>query len=334
MGLTYRDSGVDIDKGEEFVRIVKSKLKKDESESIGLFGALYDIGSLNYKNPVLVSSTDGVGTKLLLAKLANSYSTIGIDLVAMCVNDIITLGAKPLFFLDYMATAELDLNKASQIIDGIIEGCRQSDCKLIGGETAEMPGVYKKDDYELAGFTVGIVEKDHIIDGRDIKFGDVIIGLPSSGIHSNGLSLARKSLFEVKGYRYDEVLKELGNRRLIDELLTPTRIYVKQVLAIIEKFRLKGIAHITGGGLYGNIIRLIPENADVKIDWNSIKPHEIFKVIQNAGNISDDEMRKTFNMGIGLAIIVERDITNNVLKYIKDELKEDALIIGEVVDKK
>ena len=331
MGLTYRDSGVDIDKGDRFVEIIKEKLKGEERKSIGLFGGLYDIGKLRYKNPVLVSSTDGVGTKLLLAKMAGKYSTIGIDLVAMCVNDIITLGARPLFFLDYMATAELDINKASDIIDGILEGCRQSKCSLLGGETAEMPGVYRKDDYELAGFAVGIVEKDKIIDGKHIKAGDKLIALPSSGIHSNGISLARKALFEIKGYSADDIIPPL-EKRLIDELLVPTRIYVNVVVDILDRVPVKGIAHITGGGLYGNIKRIIPKGLDVKIQWQSLPVLPVFEIIKNAGEIDIDEMRRTFNMGAGLIFIVENKDEKNLLNLLY-KIGEAPFTIGEIISR-
>ena len=331
MGLTYRDSGVDIDKGDRFVEIIKEKLKGEERKSIGLFGGLYDIGKLRYKNPVLVSSTDGVGTKLLLAKMAGKYSTIGIDLVAMCVNDIITLGARPLFFLDYMATAELDINKASDIIDGILEGCRQSKCSLLGGETAEMPGVYRKDDYELAGFAVGIVEKDKIIDGKHIKAGDKLIALPSSGIHSNGISLARKALFEIKGYSADDIIPPL-EKRLIDELLVPTRIYVNVVVDILDRVPVKGIAHITGGGLYGNIKRIIPKGLDVKIQWQSLPVLPVFEIIKNAGEIDINEMRRTFNMGAGLVFIVENKDEKNLLNLLY-KIGEAPFTIGEIISR-
>ncbi len=331
MGLTYRDSGVDIDKGDRFVEIIKEKLKGEERKSIGLFGGLYDIGKLRYKNPVLVSSTDGVGTKLLLAKMAGKYSTIGIDLVAMCVNDIITLGARPLFFLDYMATAELDINKASDIIDGILEGCRQSKCSLLGGETAEMPGVYRKDDYELAGFAVGIVEKDKIIDGKHIKAGDKLIALPSSGIHSNGISLARKALFEINGYSADDIIPPL-EKRLIDELLVPTRIYVNVVVDILDRVPVKGIAHITGGGLYGNIKRIIPKGLDVKIQWQSLPVLPVFEIIKNAGEIDINEMRRTFNMGAGLVFIVENKDEKNLLNLLY-KIGEAPFTIGEIISR-
>ena len=332
MGLTYKESGVDIDKGDRFVKIIKDKLKGEEKNSIGLFGGLYDIGKLKYKNPVLVSSTDGVGTKLILAKVAKKYSSIGIDLVAMCVNDVITLGAKPLFLLDYMATSELDLTKASQIIDGILEGCRQSECTLLGGETAEMPGVYKKNDYELAGFVVGIIEKDRIINGESIKIGDKIIGIPSSGIHSNGISLARKALFEIKKYSPNDLVPLL-EKSLIDELLVPTKIYVKDILELLDKVKIKGIAHITGGGLYGNIKRVVPNGMDLEIYWNKLPVLPIFKVIQEAGSIDDEEMRKTFNLGIGMAVIVEEKEVNELVGLLSAS-GEDAIEIGEIIKNK
>ena len=330
MGLTYKDSGVDIDKGDRFVDIIKEKIKGVGKDSIGLFGGLYDIGNLGYKRPVLVSSTDGVGTKLLLAKIAGNFSTIGIDLVAMCVNDVLTLGAKPLFFLDYMATANLDLEKASEILDGILEGCNQSDCVLLGGETAEMPGVYSEGDYELAGFVVGIVEKDSIITGENIERGDKIIGFASNGIHSNGISLARKALFEHKGYSPDDIIPPLG-KKIIDELLIPTRIYVKTVLNIVDKIKIKGMAHITGGGLLGNIKRVIPKGLDVVIHWNKIVTPPIFNVIKSAGEISDEEMKKTFNMGIGMAMIVDSKDSEKLIELLA-KLGEKAIEIGEIVN--
>jgi phosphoribosylformylglycinamidine cyclo-ligase len=332
MGLTYRESGVDIDKGDRFVDMIRDKLSPDERENIGLFGGLFDISKFNLKHPLLVASTDGVGTKLLLAKEAKRYNTIGIDLVAMCVNDVITTGAKPLFFLDYMASADIDLKTASEVIDGIIEGCREAGCILLGGETAEMPGLYQKGEYELAGFAVGIVEKDRVIDGSRIKVGDVLVGIPSSGIHSNGISLARKALFEKKGYSYDLKPVNLG-KSLIEELLVPTRIYVKLVLDLLEKYSIVGIAHITGGGLIGNIVRIVPEGAEPIINWECIKPHPIFSIIQDAGEIEDEEMRKVFNMGIGLVLVLNREEGERMVSYL-GSMGEGATIIGEIVRKR
>ena len=329
MGLTYKDSGVDIKKGDNFVNLIKEKLRKNEQDNIGLFGGLFSLNLDNYKDPVLVSGTDGVGTKLLLAKEANKYSTIGIDLVAMCVNDIVTLGAKPLFFLDYMACSELEIEKASELIDGIIEGCRLSGCILLGGETAEMPGVYQKGDYELAGFGVGIVEKTGIIDGRSIQAGDVLVGIRSSGIHSNGLSLARRALFGEKGFGFKDGHPLLSNT-LIEELLVPTRIYVELVLEIIRYLPVNGIAHITGGGIFSNVKRLLPAGLEPLIDWDNIHPHPIFTIIEQSGKIHKEEMRNVFNMGIGLVFVVSRDIKERFISRLEDKGEHYALIGGVV----
>lgn len=329
MGLTYKDSGVDIKKGRNFVNLIKEKLRKNEQDNIGLFGGLFSLNLDNYKDPVLVSGTDGVGTKLLLAKEANKYSTIGIDLVAMCVNDIVTLGARPLFFLDYMACSELEIEKASELIDGIIEGCRLSGCILLGGETAEMPGVYQKGDYELAGFGVGIVEKTGIIDGRSIQAGDVLVGIRSSGIHSNGLSLARRALFGEKGFGFKDGHPLLSNT-LIEELLVPTRIYVEFVLEIIRYLPVNGIAHITGGGIFSNVKRLLPAGLEPLIDWDNIHPHPIFTIIEQSGKIHKEEMRNVFNMGIGLVFVVSRDIKERFISRLEDKGEHYALIGGVV----
>ncbi len=329
MGLTYKDSGVDIKKGDNFVNLIKEKLRKNEQDNIGLFGGLFSLNLDNYKDPVLVSGTDGVGTKLLLAKEANKYSTIGIDLVAMCVNDIVTLGAKPLFFLDYMACSELEIEKASELIDGIIEGCRLSGCILLGGETAEMPGVYQKGDYELAGFGVGIVEKTGIIDGRSIQAGDVLVGIRSSGIHSNGLSLARRALFGEKGFGFKDGHPLLSNT-LIEELLVPTRIYVELVLEIIRYLPVNGIAHITGGGIFSNVKRLLPAGLEPLIDWDNLYPQPIFTIIEQSGKIHKEEMRNVFNMGIGLVFVVSRDIKERLISRLEDKGEHYALIGGVV----
>jgi phosphoribosylformylglycinamidine cyclo-ligase len=327
MGISYSDAGVDIDRGDEFVRLIKGKLG-DRGSGLGLFGGVFDLEGLGMNNPVLVAGTDGVGTKLLLAKASGIFNTIGIDLVAMCVNDIITMGAKPLFFLDYMATARLDLEHAGQVMDGIIEGCRQAGCVLLGGETAEMPGVYAEGDYELAGFAVGAAEKEKLVTGSGIEAGDVVLGLRSSGIHSNGLSLARKSLFEAAGYRYEQSVDGLG-RPLVRELLEPTRIYVQQVLQVLKRFPIKGIAHITGGGLEGNIVRLLPEGLGVRLFWGRIKPHPVFEVIRKAGSVEEQEMRRTFNMGIGLALVVDPAFADQASGFLA-ELGETCGQIGVI----
>ena len=338
MGLTYRDSGVDIDKGDRFVEAIKRKLPPKDQGNIGLFGGLFDISALGYQNPVLVASTDGIGTKLLVAKEAGRFDTIGIDLVAMCVNDLVPLGAKPLFFLDYLATAELDIDTASTVIDGILDGCAQAGCTLLGGETAEMPGVYQKGDYELAGFAVGIVERDRIIDGKTIAKGDLLIGIRSSGIHSNGLSLARRALLPGKHLSPEKAVDSkkihpaLG-RSIYEELLVPTRIYVRSALEIVDSVRVKGIAHITGGGIYGNTKRLLPEGLDLAIDWKSWKPNPIFALIQETGGVEDAEMRKTFNLGIGLVFVVAPEDEERLNALLREK-HEEPLRIGEVVSKK
>ncbi len=330
MGLSYREAGVDIAKGERFVDLIKGKLKRGERENIGLFGALFELDWKSYKKPVLVSSTDGVGTKLLLAKAARNYRSIGIDLVAMCVNDIVTLGAKPLFFLDYMACGKLDIKEGSEVIDGIIEGCRRARCALLGGETAEMPGVYDKGDYELAGFSVGIVEKSEIIDGKKISKGDMLVGIKSSGIHSNGLSLARRALFGEKGYTLNEKIPGLSGI-LVEELLIPTRLYADIVLSTIHSASVKGVAHVTGGGIEGNVRRLLPDGLDVRVHWDALAPVPIFETIQRAGNVSVAEMRKTFNMGIGVVFVIDKDGKKSLCDHLA-ERGEDPVIIGEVVE--
>lgn len=327
MGISYRDAGVDIDRGEEFVRLIKSKLG-DRGSRLGLFGGFFELAPLGLKEPVLVAGTDGVGTKLLLAKQTGIYHTIGIDLVAMCVNDVITAGARPLFFLDYLAAARLDLDKAGGVMDGIIEGCRQADCVLLGGETAEMPGVYAPGDYELAGFCVGAAEKRRLITGREIHQGDLILGLPSSGIHANGLSLARKVLFEHRRYRPDQVLPGL-ERGLGEELMVPTRIYARLVTDLVERFPVRGIAHITGGGLAGNIARLLRPGLLPRIHWDRISPQPVFRIIQEAGAVDEEEMRRTFNMGVGMALVCAPEKAQGAADFLR-ERGERCMIIGEV----
>jgi phosphoribosylformylglycinamidine cyclo-ligase len=329
MGLTYRESGVDIDKGERFVELIKEKLRDAERHNIGGFGGMFDLGSLNIRHPVLVASTDGVGTKLLIAKQARDYTTIGVDLVAMCVNDVVCSGARPLFFLDYLATSHLDVDEAGQVMEGIVEGCRRAGCTLLGGETAEMPGVYKRGDYELAGFSCGIVEREMIIDTKRISEGDLLIGICSSGIHANGLSLARKALFEKGGYRIQDELPDLG-RSIATELLEPTRIYVPLVLEVTAGITVRGIAHITGGGLYGNVHRLLPHGLDLDIGWDVLTPQPIFGLIQNAGGIGDEEMRRTFNLGVGLVFVVEKELRDKATGILR-ELGEQPAVVGTVV---
>ena len=311
--LTYKSAGVDIEKGDNFVESIK---KITKNNTIGLFGNMFDISSLGMKNPVLVSGTDGVGTKLKLAFRANKHDTIGIDLVAMCVNDILCHGAKPIFFLDYLANSSVDVSILEQIIIGINEGCKLAGCELAGGETAEMPDIYKNGEYDLAGFVVGAVEKSQMLPSKNIHAGDCLIALPSSGIHSNGFSLV------------NAVLEKTGENsgELLEKLLTPTKIYVKEVLDFIAKgSEIKGLAHITGGGLYSNTMRIIPSGLDLAIDYSAIKTPEIFHLIQKNGDIETAEMFKVFNMGIGMVIVCEKSDAERVLAGF-----EGSYIFGEV----
>jgi len=330
--LTYKSSGVDIAKGGKLVDIIKplarSTFKPNVLNDIGSFGALFKIATSRYKNPVLVSSADGVGTKLKIAHMLNRHDTVGIDLVAMCVNDILTTGARPLFFLDYFACGKLSPRKTTDIIRGIVQGCKMADCSLIGGETAEMPGFYSKGEYELAGFAVGIVEHKAIIDGSRIKKGDIVIGLSSNGLHSNGYSLVRKLFFEIKKYSINRQLKGL-NCSIGEELLKPTRIYVKSILKIIHDFKIKGMAHITGGGITENLPRILPDGLKAVIKKGSWQRHKIFDIIQEQGKISDKEMYRTFNMGIGFVIVVNRRDSQTVIKRLSS-LGEKAFEIGYI----
>jgi len=295
--------------------------------ALGSFGAFYKLEE-SIKKPVLVSGTDGVGTKLKVAIMADKHDNVGIDLVAMCVNDILCQGARPLFFLDYIACEKNDPIKIEQIVKGIADGCVLAQCSLIGGETAEMPGMYQKGDYDLAGFAVGVVEEDEIINGRNIQKGDVIIGLASSGIHSNGYSLVRKLFFEIHQYAIDTYIPELS-KKLYEELLSPTKIYVKAVLPLIEKKYITGISHITGGGFYENIPRMMPKGLCAVVDKTSFKIPPIFDLLAKLGNISEKEMFSTFNMGIGMALCVKKENTDHVLEILKEH-NEEAYIIGYV----
>jgi len=316
--LTYKDAGVDIDEGNALIEKIKPAVKATTRSgvmgSIGGFGGLFDLSKLNYNNPVLVSGTDGVGTKLKLANMMNDHSTIGIDLVAMCVNDIIVLGAEPLFFLDYYACGKLHVDEAAAVINGIANGCKQSGCALIGGETAEMPGMYSKGDYDLAGFVVGAVEKDATITGENINENDVIIGIASSGPHSNGYSLIRKIL-ELNNTDLNDML---GEKSIGQQLLEPTQIYVKPLLQLLDSaVEVHGIAHITGGGLMENISRVIPEGLAISIDLSSWDRMRIFSWLQEKGKLSDTEMLRTFNCGIGMVIITSNEDSTDCLEFIK-----------------
>ena len=327
--LTYADSGVDIDSANNLIARIKPSIKKTLNSNvlsnIGGFGALFELNTSHYKRPILVSGTDGVGTKVMLAKEFDKLDLIGIDLVAMCVNDIVTLGAKPLFFLDYYATSKLDVDSAAKVINGIADGCKESNMALIGGETAEMPGVYKKGDFDLAGFCVGVVDHDNIIDGRKIEEGNTIIGIASSGPHSNGYSLIRK-IIELNGINNDEML---GKNKLTDAIITPTTIYVEAILNLTESYDLKGIAHITGGGFKENIVRILNKNSNAIIDSSSWDRPSIFQWLQDKGNITEDEMLKTFNCGIGMVIVIDQNDQDGIM-YQLSLLGHKSFVIGKI----
>jgi len=331
--ITYKDSGVDKEAGYKSVQLMKEHVKKTFTKGvvsdIGGFGGLFAIDKDKYDEPILVSGTDGVGTKLMIAFMADKHDTIGQDAVAMCVNDVLCQGAKPLFFLDYIATGKLEPQKIADIVKGVSDGCILSGSALIGGETAEMPGLYKDDDYDMAGFSVGIVDKKKIIDGSKVKVGDILIGLPSSGLHSNGFSLVRKLLFDVKDYCIDAEIKELGGK-LGDILLTPTKIYVNPVHELTEKFEIHGISHITGGGFYENIPRMFSEGITAKIDISEIPKQPIFKFLQNIGNIQDKEMYSTFNMGIGMVLAVDKSDYEAIMSFFAEK-NEVAVKLGELI---
>lgn len=330
--ITYRDAGVDIEAGNTFVQMIKPLVKATSRPEviadIGGFGGLFSLNSAKYKNPVLVSGTDGVGTKLKLAFMAERHDTVGIDLVAMCVNDIVVQGAEPLFFLDYLATSKLDPARGAEIIKGISAGCVQAGCALIGGETAEMPGFYTNGEYDVAGFAVGVVERENIIDGSSITVGNKLIGIGSSGLHSNGYSLARKVIFDILKLGIDSALPGL-DKTVADELLTPTRIYVKSILNLLRDFPVKGMAHITGGGLLENVPRVLPHGCKAVINTASWQWPDIFSFLQDAGKIAVDEMYRTFNCGIGMVLAVPENETDEMLIRLSG-LNEQAYVIGEV----
>ena len=327
MGYTYKDSGVDVEAGYKAVQLMKKHAESTFNENVlqglGSFGAMYDNG-----DSVLVSGTDGVGTKLKAAFALKQHDTIGIDCVAMCANDIICHGAKPMFFLDYIATGRLNPNIAAEIVSGVANGCRQAGCALVGGETAEMPGFYADGEYDIAGFCVGSVDKDKLITGKSINEGDVLIGLGSSGLHSNGFSLVRAIISmkeEALSHHIDSLDKTLG-----EEILTPTKIYVKTILSLIDKYEIKGIAHITGGGFYENIPRMFPDGIGAKINIGSWDIPQIFKILQTEGSLDQEECFSTFNMGIGMVLAVDGSISDKVLSAAID-LGEKAYIIGNTV---
>ena len=328
---TYKSAGVDIEAGDQTVKKIKkfakSTFNKSVLSDIGLFGAFYQLDIARYKNPVLVSSVDGVGTKLKVAFMMNKHDTVGQDLVNHCVNDIAVCGAKPLFFLDYLAFGKLVPEKASRIIEGFAVACKQNECALIGGETAEMPGLYDENEYDISGTIVGIVEKEKIINGKKIIKGDLLFGFPSNGLHTNGYSLARKILLEKfrLNKKFDELKDTLG-----DELLKIHKSYLKLITALSSNMKIKGFSHITGGGIIGNTKRILPEGLSLKIDWSGWEVPFIFNLIKKTGQVSDKEMRAAFNLGIGLIAVVSKDDKEKVEK-LSGELNEDFFLVGEVI---
>ena len=331
---SYAAAGVDITAGYKAVELMKEHIAKTMTSGVcsdvGGFGGLFELDITGMTRPVLVSGTDGVGTKLKLAFLMDKHDTVGIDCVAMCVNDIICVGAKPLFFLDYIACGKNVPEKIAQIVKGVAEGCVQSGAALIGGETAEMPGFYPVDEYDLAGYSTGAVDKSKIIDNKTMKAGDVVIALPSSGVHSNGFSLVRK-VFDVENSDITSPVAELGGKSIGETLLTPTKIYVKPVLALLEEVKVKGISHITGGGFYENIPRSIPDGLGARISRDAVRVLPIFDLIAKTGNISEHDMFNTFNMGVGMSIVVAAEDACKALEILRAH-GEDAYLIGEIVE--
>ena len=327
--VTYREAGVDIDAGEELVERIKPhvrrSMRREVLGGIGGFGALFEVPIDRYRKPVLVSGTDGVGTKLRLAIDTRRHDTVGIDLVAMCVNDVVVQGAEPLFFLDYFASGKLDVGVGERLIAGIVEGCVQAGCALVGGETAEMPGMYHGEDYDLAGFCVGVVEKDAIIDGSATRAGDFVLGLPSSGPHSNGFSLIRKIL-QVSGA---ELNMPLDGSTLLDRLMAPTRIYVKPLLGLIAQIPVHGMSHITGGGLLENIPRVVPDGLEVMLERKSWRRDPVFEWLQREGQVADAEMYRVFNCGIGMTVHLPPSDADRAIGILRD-LGQEALVIGEI----
>jgi len=330
---SYKAAGVDVTAGYKGVQLMKKAVQSTYTNAvisdIGGFGGLYAPQIKDMEEPILVSGTDGVGTKLKLAFLMDKHDTIGEDCVAMCANDVICTGASPMFFLDYMALGKNIPEKVATIVTGVAEGCKKANCSLVGGETAEMPGFYPEDEYDLAGFCVGVVDKKKIIDSKTIEVGDKVIGLASSGVHSNGFSLVRK-VFDVNEENLKEYVEELG-KTIGEALLEPTRIYVKPILKLIEEVKVKGISHITGGGFYENLPRMLREGVSLKIDKNSYEVPALFKLIASRGNIPERDMYNTFNMGIGMAVIVPADQVEKAINLLK-EAGEEAYLIGEVVE--
>ena len=332
MSLTYKDSGVDKEAGYKEVQLIKGFIKKTHIpgvlSDIGGFAGLFQLDTASYKEPVLVSGTDGVGTKLRLAFMMDQHDTIGEDCVAMCANDILCQGAKPLFFLDYIATGKLVPEKMASIVEGVSNGCLKAGCALIGGETAEMPGFYQEGEYDVAGFCVGVVDKQKIINGSTAEEGDCVLGLASSGIHSNGYSLVRKIVFEKENMEVNTYIEELG-MTIGEELIKPTRIYTKPVCDLVDKFNIKGLCHITGGGFYENIPRMLPKGFSAHINTETIQTPPIFGLLQKWGNIKTDEMYGTFNMGVGMVMVVAKEEVDKVISYL-EEVGEEFYLLGEI----
>lgn len=328
----YKQAGVNIEAGYEAVDRIKKHAAQTKRKGVlgglGAFGGMFDLSELNYNEPVLISGTDGVGTKLMLAFMLDKHDSIGIDAVAMCVNDIVAQGAEPLYFLDYIACGKMEPTKIEQIVAGIAEGCKQAGVALIGGETAEMPGMYDDDEYDLAGFSVGVAEKSKVISTQSVKNGDILVGLASSGIHSNGYSLVRKVLLEKCGLDLNATCGELGIT-LGEELLKPTKIYVKPILEVLKKYSIHGIAHITGGGFIENIPRMLPEGLGAEIDKDSWPKLPIFDLLETSGDISTEDMFNTFNMGIGMVLAIKKEEAASVVELLKLH-GEDAYVIGKI----
>ena len=333
---SYAAAGVDITAGYRSVELMKASIARTMTagvaSDIGGFGGLFSLDTAKYKNPILVSGTDGVGTKIKLAFLMDKHDTVGIDCVAMCVNDIICSGAAPLFFLDYIACGKNYPEKIAAIVSGVAEGCVQSGCALIGGETAEHPGLMPEDEYDLAGFSVGVVDRDAVIDNKQMKAGDVMIALPSTGVHSNGFSLVRK-VFDIDNADLHSPRAELGGKSLGETLLTPTRIYVKSILALLEKVKVKGITHITGGGFYENMPRSIPEGLAVEIKKSDVRVLPIFDLIAKTGNIPERDMYNTYNMGVGMCVVVAAEDVDTALASLRAS-GDDAYVIGKIIPAK
>lgn len=332
--MTYRDAGVDIDAGNESVSLIKDSVRATYRPEVlgdlGGFGGLFALRAQDYREPVLVSGTDGVGTKLRLAFLLNRHDTIGQDAVAMCVNDILVQGAEPLFFLDYLAVGKLEPTQVADVVSGVARACKESGCALIGGETAEMAGFYPVGEYDIAGFAVGVVERERLITSARVKAGDVLLGLPSSGVHSNGYSLVRKIVFEHKGFRGDEYMEELG-RSIGEELLTPTRLYPRVCLPLIRDFDLHGMVHITGGGFYENIPRALPDGMGAEVDAAAWEMPAVFRLLQEWGNVDWAEMYRTFNMGIGMVLIASEEEAARIEAHLGAQ-HETVFRIGRVIE--